>query len=60
MLRDRYYESETPDYKIAVVKNEREIKGSYKKYNAISLSHDMTKPEREEEKSYLRKLRKKI
>lgn len=43
-------QSETPDFKIAVLRNASKLKGTDKKYNTISLSHDMTKSEREEEK----------
>ncbi|VDI00954.1 Hypothetical predicted protein [Mytilus galloprovincialis] len=43
--RPLLFQSETP-----VLRNTSKLKGTDKKYNTLSLSHDMTKSEREEEK----------
>ena len=42
--------SDNPDLKIAILKNAHQLKGEESKFDKITLSHDMTRTERQEDK----------
>jgi hypothetical protein len=42
--------SDNPDLKIAILKNAHKQKGEESKFDKITLSHDMTRTERQEDK----------